>query len=385
MKHERTHLSFSGAGFLGIYHLGVVKAFQDNYPEILDGPIIGTSAGSLTAAAVCCSIPISTCLYESLHMMRLSSELKASLRRMLPKDAYLKCNNRLYVSLTSWRSGNNELVNHFDSNDDLIDALACSSHIPIFSGFLPHKYHGKYYWDGGVSNNCPRLNEYTITVSPFSSPSVDICPHVKKTEAHLIVYSQGLHYHRTIDNLTRLHRTFFPQDPRTAEEVLICGYNNAIEYMLKEGLITMAIPRFINTNRKHYLSIEEKIEGSMSTLPSVFQSVLKFYMSKLESLELENVFGRSSGFVQVAYWFTSRALTVMSSMLINNDQFNDIDEVDSSGVFGKRLVAIMAGLNDDKFDGVKAENYAINDLVVLIRQFEPVELYKTPELLSGNS
>jgi patatin-like phospholipase domain-containing protein 2 len=48
------NLSFSGCGFLGIYHIGVVSAFREHAPEFLTGMISGCSAGSLVAVCAVC-------------------------------------------------------------------------------------------------------------------------------------------------------------------------------------------------------------------------------------------------------------------------------------------------------------------------------------------
>jgi len=45
------NLSLGGCGFMGIYHVGVVKAFRELKPEFLN-QIAGTSCGALVAAAV---------------------------------------------------------------------------------------------------------------------------------------------------------------------------------------------------------------------------------------------------------------------------------------------------------------------------------------------
>lgn len=67
------------------------------------------------------------------------------------------------------------IVSHFDSREDLLQALLASAFIPVFSGILPPKFHGVRYMDGGFSDNLPALDENTITVSPFCGES-DICP-----------------------------------------------------------------------------------------------------------------------------------------------------------------------------------------------------------------
>ncbi len=45
------NLSLGGCGFMGIYHVGVVKAFRELRPEFLN-QIAGTSCGALVGAAV---------------------------------------------------------------------------------------------------------------------------------------------------------------------------------------------------------------------------------------------------------------------------------------------------------------------------------------------
>ena len=44
MSHK-TDISFAGAGFMGMYHVGVTKCIQTNAPDLLQQRIGGTSAG----------------------------------------------------------------------------------------------------------------------------------------------------------------------------------------------------------------------------------------------------------------------------------------------------------------------------------------------------
>ena len=49
------NLSFSGCGFLGIYHVGVLSAFKEHSPELVqNNRISGCSAGALVAACALC-------------------------------------------------------------------------------------------------------------------------------------------------------------------------------------------------------------------------------------------------------------------------------------------------------------------------------------------
>jgi patatin-like phospholipase domain-containing protein 2 len=49
------NLSFSGCGFLGIYHVGVLSAFKEHSPDtVQNNRISGCSAGALVAACALC-------------------------------------------------------------------------------------------------------------------------------------------------------------------------------------------------------------------------------------------------------------------------------------------------------------------------------------------
>ena len=46
------NLSFSGCGFLGIYHVGVASCLREYAPHLVHEKIAGASAGSLAACAL---------------------------------------------------------------------------------------------------------------------------------------------------------------------------------------------------------------------------------------------------------------------------------------------------------------------------------------------
>lgn len=48
------NLSFTGCGFLGIYHIGAACAIKEYSPDLVRGRMSGVSAGSLAAAALLC-------------------------------------------------------------------------------------------------------------------------------------------------------------------------------------------------------------------------------------------------------------------------------------------------------------------------------------------
>lgn len=151
------NLSLSGCGFLGIYHIGVISAFREHCPEYLMDKISGCSAGSLVAACAICDCCLGQMVSDTLEIalkarshalgplhpsFNIVEILKNGLRRILPVDAHKICTDRLHVSITRWKDGKNFLVNKFESREDLIQALICSSFVPAYSGMVPPKFRG---------------------------------------------------------------------------------------------------------------------------------------------------------------------------------------------------------------------------------------------------
>ena len=56
MKGMNYHLSLSGCGFLGLYHVGVISAFHEYARHLCQSKIAGASAGSLAAACLICDV-----------------------------------------------------------------------------------------------------------------------------------------------------------------------------------------------------------------------------------------------------------------------------------------------------------------------------------------
>lgn len=68
----------------------------------------------------------------------LDDVLQTTLRRHLPADAYKRCSGTAFLSITEdkfpSRHPKNILVSRFSSNQDLLQAAAASSYIPVWSG-----------------------------------------------------------------------------------------------------------------------------------------------------------------------------------------------------------------------------------------------------------
>ncbi|EPY74918.1 hypothetical protein CB1_001862009 [Camelus ferus] len=68
--------------------------------------------------------------------------IQDSLHRHLPDNVHRLLSGRLFISLTRVSDGENVLVSDFQSKDEVIDALICSSFIPFFFGFIPPSFRG---------------------------------------------------------------------------------------------------------------------------------------------------------------------------------------------------------------------------------------------------
>ena len=62
---ERPNVSFSGCGFLGIYHVGVATCLKEYAPHLVQTKIAGASAGALVATALIADC----CLGKEFHVM----------------------------------------------------------------------------------------------------------------------------------------------------------------------------------------------------------------------------------------------------------------------------------------------------------------------------
>ena len=79
------HLSLSGCGFLGIYHIGVIKGLLNHGPLFLSrlDNVAGTSAGALVGTILVCDPQK---VDVSRHRVEISIEIsvKAEEERLLP-------------------------------------------------------------------------------------------------------------------------------------------------------------------------------------------------------------------------------------------------------------------------------------------------------------
>ncbi|KAL3842014.1 hypothetical protein ACJMK2_020087 [Sinanodonta woodiana] len=246
------NFSFSGCGFLGIYHVGVASCLKLNAPELLkDCHFSGASAGAILA---CCLISDCDLGESTKFVLRLATKARShslgplhpsfdlvqimedALMEFLPANAYEIATGRLHISLTRVSDRKNVMVSEFSSNQELIQALMCSAFVPLYSGLVPPKFRGVRYIDGGLSDNIPILNNETITVSPFAGES-DICP-TDNSSNFIHVNLANTSMQCSMGNLYRLSRALFPPSPQILNDMCNHGFEDCSRYLHRNNFLT---------------------------------------------------------------------------------------------------------------------------------------------------
>lgn len=246
------NFSFAGCGFLGIYHVGVASCLKQHAPQLLkNAKFAGASAGSMVACCLLCDCCLGECtnftlrlaskarsrslgpLHPSFDIQRI---LRDALWMVLPDNAHEIVKGRFFVSLTRVSDREAVIVSDFTSKEELIQALLCSAHVPFYSGLLPPSFRGVRYVDGGLSDNLPRFDEDTITISPFAGES-DICPKDDSNNfAHVHLANTSMQLSSW--NLYRISRALFPPHPEILSDMCKQGFDDCLNFLQKNNLIS---------------------------------------------------------------------------------------------------------------------------------------------------
>ena len=175
-------LSFvlEGCSWGCIFYVGIWAAIKGQLSEedIRKARFGGSSSGTLGALGACLNKSVDEVrdIYESLaHVAEtfgvfgyMSIYHEVVLRRWLPKggDEWKQCVNRLYVNVTRFIC-RSEVLCDWTSNDDIVDAMHCSMHIPFYMNYLK-PIRGSWAIDGGLSANTFKIDDNTIIVTATS-------------------------------------------------------------------------------------------------------------------------------------------------------------------------------------------------------------------------
>ncbi|EDL18089.1 patatin-like phospholipase domain-containing protein 2 isoform 2 [Mus musculus] len=299
-RETKWNISFAGCGFLGVYHIGVASCLREHAPFLVANAthIYGASAGALTATA----LVTGACLGEAgANIIEVSKEarkrflgplhpsfnlvktIRGCLLKTLPADCHERANGRLGISLTRVSDGENVIISHFSSKDELIQANVCSTFIPVYCGLIPPTLQGVRYVDGGISDNLPLYElKNTITVSPFSGES-DICPQDSSTNIHeLRVTNTSIQFN--LRNLYRLSKALFPPEPMVLREMCKQGYRDGLRFLRRNALLEACVePKDLMTTLSNMLPV--RLATAMMvpyTLP--LESAVSFTIRLLEWL-----------------------------------------------------------------------------------------------------
>ncbi|KAE8704374.1 Acyl transferase/acyl hydrolase/lysophospholipase superfamily protein isoform 2 [Hibiscus syriacus] len=170
--------SFSAAGLLFPYHLGVAQFLIEKGYIKETTPLSGSSAGAIVCAVIASGASMDEALKATKILandcrlkgtaFRLGAVLRDVLDNFLPHDIHTRSNGRVRVAVTQvlWRP-RGLLVDQFDSKEDLINAVITSSFIPGYLAPRPATmFRNRLCIDGGL----------TLFIPPTSaSKTVRVC------------------------------------------------------------------------------------------------------------------------------------------------------------------------------------------------------------------
>lgn len=172
--------SFSAAGLLFPYHIGVAQLLIEKGYIKETTPLAGSSAGAVVCAAIASgssmeeALKATKILAEDCRLrgtaFRLGAVLKDVLDQFLPDDAHIRSNGRVRVAVTEilWKP-RGLLVDQFDSKEDLINAVFTSSFIPGYLAPRPATmFRNRLCIDGGLTLFMPPTSAaQTVRVCAF--------------------------------------------------------------------------------------------------------------------------------------------------------------------------------------------------------------------------
>ncbi|KAL2342171.1 hypothetical protein Fmac_010111 [Flemingia macrophylla] len=172
--------SFSAAGLLFPYHLGVAKFLIQNGYIKETTPLAGSSAGAIVCAVIASGATMEEALVATKILaedcrnrgtaFRLGAVLRDVLNQFLPDDVHIRSNGRVRVAVTQllWRP-RGLLVDQFDSKEDLINAVFTSSFIPGYLAPRPATmFRNRLCIDGGLTLFMPPTSAaQTVRVCAF--------------------------------------------------------------------------------------------------------------------------------------------------------------------------------------------------------------------------
>ncbi|KAL9275705.1 Patatin-like phospholipase domain-containing protein [Drosera capensis] len=179
--------SFSAAGLLFPYHLGVAELLIEKGYIMDSTPLAGSSAGAIVCAVIASgssmqeALDVTKVLAQDCRLrgtaFRLGAVLRDVLTKFLPDDVHIRSSGRVRVAVTQilWRP-RGVLIDQFDSKDDLIDAVFTSSFIPGYLAPRPATmFRNRLCIDGGLTLFMPPTSAaQTVRVCAFPASQLGL-------------------------------------------------------------------------------------------------------------------------------------------------------------------------------------------------------------------
>eukprot|EP01147_Barroeca_monosierra_P005579 gene5579-7221_t len=240
-------VSFSGAGWLLVYHLGVIDALRHLN---LAGPstiYAGASAGALAACVAAADIPTNDLLNKYIQFGdhcrqngrwargKVLTYLQHILNEFVTDDLHEKIEERVLIAVTilpKWRKP--ILIDRFESREDLINTLLTSCFVPFYlNGKAVTTFRDHPAIDGGIAQLIPTHPErlqHAIHVCPFPP----VVTRITRDTVHI-----GPHLQDRVNlNLRKAISTAFrPPTKIEAHSIYQAGYSSSVKFS-QENLLT---------------------------------------------------------------------------------------------------------------------------------------------------
>lgn len=167
LHNDIAQIGFGGCGGMYNYFLGVASVLQEEY-DLENVIFSGVSAGCFPALVLALGMDVKEFFFkENIPLIEHAAScsysglgkwiplVKANTLKMLPEDAYKLADKKLYFSVTEVPALKNHVITTWTSNEDMVDCMLSSGHVPLYTDSLVATYRGKRFVDGGLSNNFP--------------------------------------------------------------------------------------------------------------------------------------------------------------------------------------------------------------------------------------
>lgn len=261
MSEIKVGIALGGGGALGMAHIGVLKALNEN--GINPSIVVGTSIGSLVGGVYACGLPL-TCMEKQALKVKTSQLFDLSLspsgllgganatklvKHIIKEDVNIENLNIKYAAVAADINTGAEVL--LDSGS-ILKAIRASISVP--GVFVPCKINGQTLVDGGILNNLPEDHVKNMGADVVLSVNLlsDFIPYTTpKTAIHAMAFSFLITQKKLVEtkknysdlriNLPLKDYRQYIFNPDKTEELIEIGYNETIKLIPEIKKIIKAV------------------------------------------------------------------------------------------------------------------------------------------------